>query len=208
MDRDTAVTIVKRRLARFNDSVMTDYIITEMQAAQQRLEGRPEPPWFLITESAYTTTSANEERIAVPTDFLMEVEGDALWIEDTDGVRTVLKKDDYDSIRTLYSEPGTPKRYALLGNYFRLRPAPDAGYTLHMIYYGSDDVLSTNMENQWLKYMPEILIAETGFVIASQYIMNAAAAAKFASDVQVATGQLRAMNQARLDANRIYGSDN
>jgi hypothetical protein len=208
MDRDTAVSIIKGRLARWSDTVLTDHIIAELQAAQQRLEGWPEPAWFLLTESSYTTTTIGEERIGVPLDFIMEVEADALWIEDTEGNWTALKKDDYDEIRARWPDTGLPRRYALMGSYFRLRPAPDIGYTLHMIYYGKDDALTTNMENKWLKYVPDLLISEAGYIIASRYVRNEPAAAEFKADVARARDALLRMNQARRDANRTYGSDN
>lgn len=208
MTRDEAVSIIKGRLARWNDTVLTNHIIVELKQAQQRAEMDATLPWFLLTESSYAATVVDEERVEVPADFLREAEEDALWLEATDGTWVQLKKDDYASIRNRWTESDQPRRYALVGEYFRLRPVPDAVYNLHMIYYGKDAVLSTNIENKWLLHTPELLIADAGAIIAARYVRNEPAAAEFRADYQRARTQMMTMNQARLDANRVYGSDN
>lgn len=208
MTRDEAVSIIKGRLARWNDTVLGTHIIVELKQAQQRAEMDATLPWFLLTESSYAATVADEERTELPADFLREAEEDALWVEDTDATWTQLKKDDYAAIRTRWTETGLPRRYAIVGEYLRLRPVPDTVYNLHMIYYGKDTVLSTNIENKWLANVPELLIADAGAIIASRYVRNEPAAAEFRADYQRARTQMMTMNQARLDANRVYGSDN
>ena len=209
MLRDAAVSILKGRLARWNDTVLTDYIVTELQAAQQRAELRASLPWFLLTESSYTTTTSGEERIEIPADFLREAEEDALWMEDAEGTWAEMRKDDYSTLRARYPESGKPRGYALVGNYFRLFPVPDsAGYTAHMIYYAKDAVLTANVENNWLAHAPEVLISDAGHIIASRYVRNDAAAAEFKADYMRAYDELRIANQARRDANRVYGSEN
>lgn len=209
MLRDAVVSLIKGRLARWNDTVLTNHIITELQMAQIRAEQKATLPWFLLTESSYTTTTAGEERIEVPADFLREAEEDALWLEDAEGTWRELRKGDYSSLRPRYPESGKPVTYALVGNYFRLFPVPDsAGYTAHMIYYAKDATLETNVENKWLSHAPEILIADAGHIIASRYVRNDSAAMEFKADYARAYDELRVANQARLDANRIYGSEN
>lgn len=208
MDRSAAVSIIKGRLARWNDTVLTDYIVTELQAAQQRAEMHAPLPWFLLTESTYTTTTIDDERVELPSDFLREAEEDAFWIEDEDGNDVLLRKDDYYAIKQRWPDSGRPRRYALVGRYLRLRPLPDAAYTVRMIYYGKDALLTTDVENKWLEHAPEVLIAEAGYIIAARYVRNDAAAQEFKMDLARAWKEVEIMNQARLDANRIYGSDN
>lgn len=208
MDRDTAVTILKGRLARWNDTVLTNYIIAELKAAQARAELHVTLPWFLLTESTYTTTTIDDERVELPSDFLREAEEDAFWLTDADGNEVELRKDDYNGIKNRWPDSGQPRRYALVGRYFRLRPVPDLAYTVRMIYYGKDAILTTNIENKWLEHAPEVLIAEAGHIIASRYVRNDVAANEFKVDVIRAWKDVDVANQARLDANRIYGSDN
>lgn len=208
MLRDDAVSIIKGRLARWNDTVLANYIIVELKAAQQRNELMEPLPWFLLTESSYTVTVEDEERIEIPADFIREADEDAFWVEDASGNWTKLIKDDYDYIRGRFTGTGIPERYALVGRYLRVRPAPDGVYNVHMIYYGKDEALSTNIENKWLANAPEVLIADAGHVIASRYVRNDSAAAEFKQDFMRARKELLVANQARLDANRIYRSDN
>jgi hypothetical protein len=61
---------------------------------------------------------------------------------------------------------GPPEAYALLGNYFRIFPTPDALYTLKTIYYAKDTTLDTNVENKWLKYAPMLILGRAGKFIA------------------------------------------
>lgn len=208
MNLDDAVALIKGRLARWNDTVLTTYIKMEIAAAQRRQEMVEPLPWFLLTESSYATTTVGDERVEIPDDFIREADEDALWIEDSDGVYHKLRKDDYDAIRSYWTETGQPLRYALVGSYFRLRPEPDAVYTVHMIYFGKDSELSDGSPtNKWLDNASEVLIADAGRVVASRYVRNDAAAAEFEKDLVLTRRALDTMTQARLDASRSYVGD-
>lgn len=205
MLRDTAVSLVKGRLARFTSStVLDDHIVAEMKAYQEVLETAAFLPWFLVKESSSTTLTVSDDRLVLPSDFLRETEADALWITDSDGNEHKLDKDDYDEIRALYPASSLPKAYDLVGDYLRVRPIPDAAYTVKMIYFGRALPLDDNIENGWLKHASGLMIAGTGYVIASQYVKNKDAAAAFAKQEQRAHAGLLTADQARKDANREY----
>ena len=77
-------------------------------------------------------------------------------------VWTPLPKDSLEILRDTYPGEGTPKAYALDNRYYRIFPTPDASYKLKHIYYKQDTSLSTNIENQWLKYAPFLMIGVAG----------------------------------------------
>src|SRR5262245_18043080 len=69
--------------------------------------------------------------------------------------------------------PGEPAHTQLAPVAFTIRKSTidfiteaDRDYTLVWNYYKADDILTTNIENQWLAEAPEWLIAEAGYRIA------------------------------------------
>lgn len=175
-------------------------ILEELQLAQVRLEegvGAPEGaqgqslmgdflPWFLETEISSIFTVAGEERVPIPTDFLDEVEQDALWYftpaTGSDPEKwTALKKDDIDFLRGRFPGSGPPQAYAFQAQYFRIFPLPDAAYKLKMIYFKKDAVITLGTENKWLANQPFIVIAEAGYHMAMS--LRDAGAMKFFKDL-------------------------
>lgn len=201
MTRDEAVAIVKGRLARTNNSDITAYVVAEMKLQQSILEESEELPWFLLSETGTTTLTAGEERIQLPENFLLEWEDGALYVQETDGTWTPILKDDYDAIAGRKS--GEDFRYSLAGNYFRILPTVTANKTLKMIYYAADTALSTDVENNWLKYAADLMIARTGIAVAS-YVKDYEALTLFTQDDARATRRLMMKNEARKHVNRDY----
>lgn len=203
MLRDDLFNLLALRLGRRTDLVSR--METELALLQDiKLEQNPWLPWFLITEIAETTTTANEERIAVPDDFLAEVEEDCLWLYDTtqDVVWYPLKKMDHDDLRRKYPEPGRPKAYALINQYFVLGPVPDEEFTIKMKYYAQDVSPTTNIQNQWLKYAADVVIAELGQIMAGQHMQNTALAETFKTAAAEAWNRLYTQHVARTEANQ------
>lgn len=171
MTRDEAVSEIQVQLV-FR-TTLASTIISHLQKAQQDLELAPTLPWFLISEDSYIDTVSGEQRTPVPTDFLDETDEAVLrYVPTTPSASTPevdLIKDNYDDLRKAFMDTttgilkvGPPEAYALLGNYFRLFPTPDSTYRLRMIYYKQDTLLTTNVENQWLKYIPLLLMGKAG----------------------------------------------
>ncbi len=183
MMRSEAIAAIQRRLA-YHTGLSTT-IIDELKYAQTELEGLPELPFFLRTEVSEIDTTATEERVPVPTDFIRELEDEdclyyfnAAAAEATD-VWTPLAKEELRFLRAEYPGEGPPAAYYLGNEYFRIFPTPDAAYRLKMIYLAHDDVLDSDIENKWLKHRPSILIARAGLHIA-QNSRDSAASAYFA----------------------------
>lgn len=197
MNLTRAVGIIKRQCA-FRQSGDAD-IIECIQDAQEQIETTypVEPlPWFLLTERAVTSSVANEERIKVPTDFLLEYEEDGLWLQLPDGGEKLLRKYDADDLRENVARRTDTEietlrvryryAYALTGDYFRIFPTPTEVFSFKLMYYQRQTVmLSGTDENRWLKYAPWILIGMAGEVyahavrdaVAMSYFQNKKAAA-------------------------------
>lgn len=210
MLRDDAITLLADRMQR---SDITTRLQNEMQVAQSKLELMPFLPWFLLTELATGATIANEERVALPADFLREPDEDeaTLWLVDnttSPAKKSFLNKSTYALLVDKYKNSiyQQPLEYALVGQYFRLRPIPDTVYTVQFLYYAAGVVLSSNIENVWLKYAPELLIARTG-MLAAKYPNDQVRFQQFQMDYNDALNQLKIADTARREAalERIMG---
>src|SRR3990167_5468205 len=148
-------------------------IITAIQDAQQELEQGTFLPWFLLSDPLSLSTVANDEKIALTsvTGFLREDEESSLFYynstADADERWVELDKLSLRELREAFQdETGAPEAYALDDTYLRIGPIPDAVYSLRMSYYKAETVLSTDVENQWLKYAHQLMIGKAGQKIA------------------------------------------
>lgn len=172
MTRDEVVGMVQQVLGFRTD--LTDTIVTNIKAAQSLLELGPTKPWFLLSEESETTTSADSHRVQLPTDFLCEAEDAALIYrpDDTTEEEVILGKRDYDVLLKDYprtyetDDEREPRYYCIRGDYFLIFPLPDVEYTLRMVYYKKDEVLDSDIENQWLKHVPILMAGMAGKLLA------------------------------------------
>ena len=165
MLRSEAVTRIQRWIG-FRTDLETE-IITALQDAQDELEGGQELPWFLRSEVSSITTVADEERVPLPSNFLREWEDDHMWVYDAAATEAAdvwkpLLKLSLDQMRLDYPGTGEPKAYATSGLYWRIGPVPDDVYALKTIYYKADTVLTSDVENMWLKYASDLMIGLAG----------------------------------------------
>ncbi len=206
MFRDVARARIQQTLGFRGDKEAE--IIAALQDAQVMLERGAELPWFLLSEVASITTSDGEERVPLPTDFLREWEDDPLWYftagtgGDAD-TWTELAKDDLALLRSKYPGEGAPIAYALDVKYFRIFPTPDATYTLKIMYFKTDAVLTTNIENQWLTYFPYLVMGEAGQLLASG-LRDANAIAVFQDWTAKGNARMIIENEARMHASHGY----
>jgi hypothetical protein len=207
MTRGEAITLIQQQLGFRSD--LTDAIVQNMQLAQTTLEGSPTKPWFLLSEESQTTTSADSHRVQIPSDFLCEAESGALIYRPSDATEdeVILGKRDYDWLLKEYPSVydsdavRTPKYYALRGDYFMIFPKPDAEYTLRMVYYKQDDVLDTDVENEWLKHVPLLLCGMAGLLLAPG-LRDREATKTFNNWQAVGQSILYTRNEDREHANR------
>ena len=174
MTRDEAVAIIQEQLV-FRTTLSSN-IVANLQLAQIQLENEFRP-WFLISEDSYVRTTADDDRLPIPDDFLEECDEAVLRYipddPDEDNPETDLVKDDYETLRSNYRDTetggilaGEPEAYCLLGNYFRIFPTPDDEYLVRMIYYKTGELLTTNIENEWLLHVPHLLMGVAGKLMA------------------------------------------
>jgi len=183
-------------------------ILLEMTLVQQTLlEGGDELPWFLLSDDQPLTIVASNRNVAVPSDFLREHEEGELLVTNSTGVETALEKAAYDELIDFYgfdalADP--PTAYALVGDNFALFPIPSVvrALTLSKYYKRAAAPTDTAAENAWLKWASDLLIAETGIVMAGQYLQNDAMASLFVGMQAVAKRRLNTQNVAREEANR------
>lgn len=213
MIRSEAVALIKKRLKRPNDSALDAQIVTEMQFVQEQVleESGDIRPWFLLSENLTTPTEVGESRVQVPNNFLDEYEEGSLWILDpTDSEYKALGKGTFEDVRLEATideddDPGMPQIYSLDGKYFRIKPVPDKVYTLQILVYLRDAVLASDSStNMWLTYAAELLISETGLVVAQGYLQDAAATTFFTSRRDAAMARLHRQNEARKHSNMDY----
>ena len=205
MNRSAAVGRVQAILGFRTDLVST--IEGALQDAQIDLELQPPLPWFLVTEVSSNATVKDEERVIVPVNFLQDFEEDPLWYFDgtlADAEQwVVLPRDDLQILRANHPGSGKPKAYALVGQNYRIFPTPDAVYTLKQIYYKTDALLATNIENDWLKYAPNVLIGEAGLLLPPA-VRSPESTTDFQRMSQKARVLLDHATEQRLNSNRRY----
>jgi len=182
--------------------------LLEAQYVQEtELEGGPILPWFLISEDTVAVMTIEERRLEVPDDFLRELDDEgALVLVKEDGSEQELIKKSYDELVSWHGLTTTadyPENYALVGKYFMLFPLPLKASTVRMRYYARDVVLNDdNTENQWLKWATDLLLAATGYAVASKHIRDDEKAVEFSKDRDKAHGRLVVQHTARDEGNR------
>lgn len=201
MTRDEAITLIQQQLSFRTDQASN--AVLYLKLAQQTLEKSATLPWWLRSEYSTISTSADEQRIPVPADFLREDEDSQLAYvpADTSADIVHLDKDTTDQLEAFYQRrTGAPEAYSLDGDYFRLFPIPDDVYTIRMVYLKKDTVLDTNVENKWLKHLPYLLMGVAGGMLAGP-LRDTTAQKTFIGWAQEGMRLLLTENNARENAN-------
>lgn len=200
MLRDDLFALLAQRLGNRQDLIPR--METEVLLLQDtKLEQNVWLPWFLETDTVWTVTVQGDEKVQLPADFLGEIEEQALWR--VDGANLIpLQKMDYDDMLARFSAEGTPRAYAVGNGYIFLWPVPIEEITLRMRYLARAEPLTSNIENVWLKYASDVVIAELGAVLAKQHMQHGELAATFAEDARLAWDRLYKVHIGRQETNR------
>jgi hypothetical protein len=169
-----------------------------------KLEKNAWVPWFLESSLNDLSTVAGVEYVALPANFLSEVEEQALWYyaADEEPAYIPLKKMDFDDMMLSSPGIGLPTSYSLFANRIYFGPVPDAVYPLKFTYNAKDTVLSADGENLWLTHASDLVIAELGAVMAGQHMQHQALANTFTVEIQKAWERLYRETIARQEVNR------
>jgi len=167
MDRNTAIARIQRGLGFRTDLVET--IALAMQEQQRLLERGKTLPFFLLQEDQTLSFTAGNSSANLPERFLRVSDEDGIWyIDDEDGL-VQLTKMPYAEANAEYSgeEAGPPEAYSLRKDTIVIWPTPDVDYDLTWSYYKGGQLLTTNIENEWLANAPDVLIGAAGISIAT-----------------------------------------
>ncbi len=197
MLRDAAVDLLMKRLGNRNDTALKDTIISEMVFVQDFvLEGAFPLPWFLVTKDASLVTVASTETVALPTDYLAAWEDGGLARVDASGDEIRMLREDYDILRKEKTGEGTPDYFDILNETLYLRLVPNSVISLVLWYYAKGVSFSgsygdaNNIENNWLKYAADLVLAETGAIMAANHLQAPKMVVAFEKQAFIARNRL------------------
>lgn len=198
MTRIQMQALILGRLGGRSGTVLETQVQSELQFRQSILEREAVLPWFLLEEGAPTVSA---ETVTLPTGFLREYEEDSFFILLSDGTYKRLEK----AMPTHIFEnedlrgSGEPSAYYLLRQ-LHVFPTPSASYTGRFFYYKADAILSVDATtNQWSTEGHDLLVAETGYVVA-RYLRDFNAQQLFEAEILDARRRIIAENTARKQA--------
>lgn len=199
MLRDDAIALINQKLQHTD----TTPVILALQQAQIALETGDLDPWFLETSDDTMVTVAGTRTIALPADFMREIEGDPVLYVDSDGNENELKKEAPWSGLPVYTTPGPPKIYYIRGDNLVVLPTPDAGYSLTLPYIAKDSILGANIENRWLKDGTFWIIGAAG-VMRAHDLRDEPSKAFFNEMAMAGRGSVERATSARKHINHQY----
>lgn len=206
MTRTELVAQIMALLGFRTDARTEQQVLAQIPIQQRRLENGATKPWWLLSEYVTLNTVIGEQAIALPSDFISEHEEDGLsvWVEDENRFRSLIKSD-LDQLNENYRDTtGIPEAYALVGDFFRVFPLPDAEYDLRMLYYVKEPALSVGAsENKFTIEQPELLMAAVGLRVA-QALRDQAAQVTFRDMGTEARVEMFRQNELRSHANARY----
>jgi hypothetical protein len=174
MTRSEAVTRINDALGfRVAGNPIEAVAIRRLQEAQRDLEAGKTLPRFLLQEDQTLLLPAGEHALALPTGFIREDDDNRLHFTSADtNLPLYLKSMRYvDAVLqvTTQQRPDEPQLQTVAPSVYVIRKSTvdfitlaDQDYTLIWNYYKADDLLTTDIENQWLANAPEWLIGEAG----------------------------------------------
>jgi hypothetical protein len=214
MDRDTAVRVIKQKCGFRQNAERDNQIVAALQQSQQLLEQggliteagfATELPWFLKVYDQEIALPADTNEVNLPSNFLREAEDEGPWFPDTSvsGEPPIYleKAGSGVSRRTFTGTTLGPQIYDVRTTTLYIYPASDEALTLKWTYFAKDTVLTGNVENGWLKYVPSLLIGHAGQGFAAD-LRDAEAAKEFSRMKVEGQKQLLIANVSREMTNR------
>lgn len=156
MLRDAAVTEVQEYLGMKSDKV--EMVVSALKQAQAEAETGTTLPWFLI-EAVTLTAVVDQQWLDLPADFIKELP-ETLWDAEVLSSRIPTGQFPLDW--------AFPSLYQIRAGKLWWSAAPSTAAELTWFYYRSDTLLDQNVENDWLRYFPYLLIGRAGEIVASK----------------------------------------
>lgn len=205
-----ALNMVMARLAgRINTTLRANLLLEMNRLQAQDLEQGDLLPWFLIKVKSDLALTPGDRALAVPTDFLRELEEDVLIeIQDSTGVWNSMTKRTYEDNLVQYDDADTselPRYYSLVGAQLLTFPIPTVASAVRLRYFAAQPAVAdtgTTPTNQWLLQASDLLIAETCVIAASLYVReDADKVMMFQAFAAKARKRINDSNVARAEAN-------
>lgn len=173
-----ALDLVMARLGgRTNPTLRANMLLEMNQVQSHQLEEGDLLPWFLITVNAVLVLVVGDRNLALPADFLRELEEDCLIeIQDSTGAWQGMTKRDYEYNRVQYDDSDTselPRYYSIVGSNIMVFPKPTVASPVRLRYFGAQPAVADTADvptNQWLLHASDLLVAEAVLIGASQYV--------------------------------------
>jgi len=203
MVRDKLIEIVLRQAGQRQDD--TDFELQlrdELLSIQYDLEHMNLCPWFLDSDETLLQTPNDGTRLVAPlSGFLCMIPDQPLYYVDADGYTHELLKHNYSYNVKHHGGYGKPVAYTENGGGFLIFPIPDQVYNLSLIYSKADQVLNSNIENNWLKYARDLLEARLVMKAVTNYTQDSSQVRIAPADVQRALQRLMAETEAKREIN-------
>jgi hypothetical protein len=168
--RDDAVTLIAEGLGFRTD--LSAKIIRTMQQAQRELEGGQTLPWFIVNEDDSVQLIRDQAEYALTDAFIREADDLGFYstARSRQGDEFHVRKMQYDKAIAAYgfTATGYPEVYALRAGTIRVFPIPDDDYLYRWHFYQRQTVLDSNIENAWLKNVPDLLVGMAGEAMAAK----------------------------------------
>jgi hypothetical protein len=145
-------------------------IILRLQEAQRDLEKGKTLPRFLLQEDQSTTLLKGQHSVVLPVGFIREADDNRLhFFNPSSDIAQYLRPKRYsDAVIANLREQGPvgPSIYVIRNTTIDFITKADVDYILSWDYYKADAILTTDVENAWLREAPEWLIGEAGYRMA------------------------------------------
>ena len=178
-------------------------LLFELNRKLDELEMKATLPWFL-EDRWVAALSQGAESVALPDDFIREMEGGELKLTFSDGL-LVPKKTTEDMVDL--SAVGPPQYYYLLGETLYFYPVLDRDYTMKLAYYKATEAVVDNAQpvsNLWLKNAYNYTVAATLRSFAMVHLQSDEMAVRFGTEEKVASDLLWKLHEARQHTNADY----
>ena len=209
MTGQDALTLLMSRLGNRTEPELRATCLSEMKLVQEtRLEQGPIKPWWMTKGlSPALTMTPGSRVVALPADFVMELQEETSFhVTDSAGNSHPLQKRPWDELLNWFGAEANsdlPLDYALIGANLEFFPEPNLALQITGAYYAKQTAPADNSsENNWLKYAADLLIAETGIVMAEMHVqVEDNIVARFQNTVTRAWDRINRENTARAEAN-------
>jgi hypothetical protein len=183
-------------------------LLLELNAKIKEFERGSFLPWFL--EGLWETTiSTGTSSLALPTDFLQEVENGALELVAATGRFVYPKKRPFEAmqlIRQNFPEGGVPSYYSVWGGQLHVAPTPLSDYALTLPYFKkTPEVTDAAVDaTSWLAEATNFISYSTLADVSANELKDDSSASKFRTLAAEAYARLYRYNEARQHTNADY----